>query len=80
MRLAWRRGMEHVVQHGAALVHLTWDVVDTVCGGHAGYIEHRILVKAPRRKRGKTNLCRVCFHGKDHRQRWDDRCSDKEGV
>lgn len=43
-------------------IHLTATGADTVCGGHAHHLENRTLVsKAPRRRQGRSNFCKVCF-------------------
>lgn len=34
---------------------------DTCCGGHDVYIMRRVLMRAPKKRKGVSNYCQVCF-------------------
>ena len=55
-------------------VHLTDDGVDTRCGGHAEYIVGRRLAVVPRKQRGRSQYCRICFERGGKILPWDPRC------
>ena len=59
-----------------SLIHLTVDGKDTKCGGHEEYVANRQLVKVPRKKRGVSNYCRVCFKTGGKTMPWDERCKE----
>jgi hypothetical protein len=51
-------------------IHLTTDGKDTRCGGHAKYLAHRTLVRAPLKKGGVSNYCQSCFKGEKKSAPW----------
>jgi hypothetical protein len=59
-------------------IHLTADGIDTVCGGHAEYLQHRRLIRAPRKDHGRSRYCRRCFADGGKTLPWDLRCMDVE--
>lgn len=47
---------------------------DTVCKRHQEYIANRKLIKAPKKRHGHYNFCRVCFKNGFKSVDWDERC------
>jgi hypothetical protein len=59
-------------------IHLTEDGMDTLCGGHSEYLLKGRLARSPRRSRGRTKYCRICFANGGKALPWDSRCEDRK--
>lgn len=57
-------------------IHLTKDGIDTLCGGHSEYLQHRVLARVPRKNGGYSKFCRGCFKDGGKSNPWYPKCKE----